>query len=764
MTKAEVTYPDFSSGELSPRMWGRFDSKVFFSGGRRVENFITEITGAAKYRTGTIFSAETAGNNKAYLYVFKLTETLSFILEFTDQKIRFYRNDGRVTETAQDITGATDADPVVVTYSGDDNYSNGDSVFFTGVAGMTELNGNEYVVANVDTGANTFELSGVDGTTGYGTYTSGGQVEVITEVDTPYLEADLFELKFAQKGVDLYMVHPNHNPRKLTYTSPTSWAVTSHSPSGITLSSNNYPRAVAFYEQRLVYGGSINNPQTLWFSRSADEDNFTIGTDADNGIEYTLAGDGNFIRWLNGTDRFLAVGAFSDILKVTGGLEDVITPSSISIKPSNTVGCADISPVGRDNDLYFMQRNQLVMRSFEYDFQKDSYVAVDRNTVSNHITQTGITQISYQDGHPNVIWAVRTDGVLIGMTTEQQESISGWHRHNTDGEFVSVMSTPRDKKQDQLWACVKRTVDGVEKYFIEYFADEPIFPRRNAYVEGVESEDSDKWSNLLYEKMKDYIHIDSCLTYDGSVLGSNADATMTLSATTGAGVTFTASAGVFSASDVGREIWRKSVTGDEFGRAEITGYTSATVVTCIVLEDFDSTDAIPAGEWFITASALTGLEHLEGKEVTIVSDGGQHPKVTVVDGSVELDNQASVFHVGISYTGYLETNDLEGGGTTGSAQTKRKKIYKVGFRFLDTLYAKYGTGYYNLQQIYQRTANMRMDRPPILFTGDIAETFSNQINDTVDAGWSREKRAIVVQDLPFPCNIQLIMPYMEVSN
>jgi hypothetical protein len=59
---------------------------------------------------------------------------------------------------------------------------------------------------------------------------------------------------------------------------------------------------------------------------------------------------------------------------------------------------------------------------------------------------------------------------------------------------------------------------------------------------------------------------------------------------------------------------------------------------------------------------------------------------------------------------------------------------------------------------------MRMDRPPEMFTGDIKEPYSNEVNDPRDGGWSRSKRAIVCQDQPFPCNVQLVIPYITVSN
>lgn len=849
MVEVNVSYPDFSGGEISPEGYGRFDLKMFYKGARRVQNFITYSIGMARYRTGTVFVAKTRMGQIARLHEFKVTEQLSYVLEFTDQKLRFHRNGAAVRFTAQDITGITKANPAVVTYSGADTFSNGDSVYITGVVGMTEVNNLEFIVANVNTGANTFELSGID-SSAYTTYSSGGSIEKVVEVATPYTEDEIFQLKFAQQtGSIMYIAHESFNPKKLTLTSATSWSLANHSPvrktlanaqniSGITqanpavvtyvgsdtyangdvvrisdvvgmvqvngndytvanvntgantfelsgvdstgysayssggflqevvssaapfLSSGEYPRAVGFYEQRLIYGGSDNAEQTLYFSKPAEPDDFSIGDEVDDGIEYTIGGDVGRINWLAGTERFLGIGCASDVVQATGGIDDVITPTSISIRPSNAPGALNAMPIGQGSQIFFIQGNSLILRSFEYDFERDSYFPVDRNIIADHITKTGLTQIVYQEGRPNIVWGTRADGILVGMTVEETEGISGWHRHNTDGTFVSVAPESRASQYQRLWACVKRG----DEHFIEYFTDRPIFPRIEDYVTDDESADYEVYRNLLFEKQKEYIHVDSALSYYGDQLGLDAGATMTPAATTGSSITFTASASVFDSGMVGREIWRKSVTGEETGRAEITQYNSATEVVCDITEDFDSTTAIPAGEWYLTADTFSGLDHQEGETLIVVADGGQHGMKTVSSGDITLDRQASVVHAGKGYTGYLETNDMEGGGTNGAAQTKRKSLVAVGFRFLDTLYAQFGTNYYKLRDIEMRTAAMKMDRPPELFTGDIREIYANDSNDRRDAGWSREKRAIVVQSQPFPCNVQLIIPYLSVSN
>lgn len=782
MVKVNTSYTDFSAGEISPKMYGRFDLANFYSGHKRVENFIVENTGQASFRAGTVFAAETKGNQIAMLYPWNFDNDISFVLEFTDQVIRFYNNDGiiesggspyevvspydeadlfnlkfqqegldlyiahpdyaprkltytsatswslsahgayrDVFQNSQLISNITQANPPTLTYGGANSFTAGDTVYISGIAGMTELNDKRFLIGTVNTGAKTITLQDLDGNnidaSGYTPWSSGGIIERITQENAPFL------------------------------------------------SSGKYPTCVGSYEDRIVYGGSNDLPSVLYFSKSGDTDDFTLGDEVDDGIEYFIKGQANNIKWVAGTSLFLAIGTFGDVLQATGGIDDVITPSSISIRPSNSYGVLDIMPVSRNTQIFYSQNNGLKLRSFEYSLETNNYIPIDRNIIADHITNSGIKQLAYKSGSPNVVWAVKNNGELIGMTLEESEGVSGWHRHITDGEIISVASLPRENEDDQLWLCVKRTVNGSTKYYVEFLSDAVTYPDRKDYRNsGNEAQDRINFSNVMFEAQKDYIYLDSCLTYNGTSAGVAASASVTPAASTGTSITFTASASVFNSNDVGREIWRKSITGVETGRAVITGYTSATVVTCDILEDFDSTSAIPSGQWYLTAGTVTGLSHLEGLDVSVLADGGQHSQKTVSSGSITLDRQSSVVHVGLAYSGYIETNSLEGGGTNGTAQTKRKSVHAIGFKFLNSLFARCGVNYYQLQQINDRTAAMNMDRPPLPTTGARKINIYKKPLDNFDAGWQRDVTAIVAQTQPFPCNVQLITPYMDVSN
>lgn len=95
---------------------------------------------------------------------------------------------GRVY-TPTTISAATDAEPVVIT-ANSHGLNNGDRIKITGVVGMTQLNGNFYIIKNVTT--NTFELTDedeqedVDGSS-YTTYVSGGQIYLAPVTFDPIL-------------------------------------------------------------------------------------------------------------------------------------------------------------------------------------------------------------------------------------------------------------------------------------------------------------------------------------------------------------------------------------------------------------------------------------------------------------------------------------------------------------------------------------------------------------------------------------------------
>ena len=778
-----------------------------------MENFIPEIQGSARYRTGTRYIHNTRLNQHAVLIPFQFNDEQAYSVELTDEMMRFYRNESIIVEDADTITGATQADPVVITTSAAHGWSNGDEIAINSIVGMTELNAKFYLVANIT--ATTAELTDIDGDdvdgTGFTAYSSGGTAEKIFEIASPYHEDDLYDLKFAQNADVMYITDPHGSDvRKLTRTDHNAWTLSTYTrtndmhpsraitgatqanPCVITavahgfsdgdvvavheivgmveLNHNRYlvnnktantfeiqdltgvdidstgftayssggvagdpPHSVAFFEGRLIFGGSFNKPQTFWASRSPDSsgnpryDDFTSGTDADHALTFTIApsvtGEVDHIEWLAGTSEFLALGTFAGISKVSGGgINEPITPTSISVKPVTNSGAADMMPFSKGTMILYAQRGSLTVRSFEFDVLADDFISIDRNLVADHIFQSDsfIKQISFSKGRPDILWAARSDGILAGNSFKSKEDVSGWHRQiiggthtnfvvgvgTTKPKVLSVISITRPNNIDQTYMVVERKIgtgSGLTRRYVEFFTDEPEIPERDDFFTGAVNESTDQttFENAMFEAQKNYIHLDSSLTFDGTVFGVNAGATLTAGATTGDGITFTASAAVFNSGDVGRQLWKKTIGGIGEGMAVITSFTSSTVVTCEIIEDFDTVDVMAAGNWYLTRGDVTnGLEHLEGAEVTVVIDGVVESSTrTVTDGGIDLSRESSIIHVGFAYTGLIKSMNVEGGGVTGVAQSKQRNLEKSEIRFLKSLQAKTGAHRYRMEEV-----------------------------------------------------------------
>lgn len=223
-----VIQTSFNSGEWAPNLYGRVDLTKYHSGAALLRNFYVDYRGGATARAGTryILQAKGGGAGNVRLIRFQASFLVSYVLEFGEGYLRFFNSGAPVLESAKTITGATKANPGVIT-SATHGYSNGDWIYITGVGGMTQLNGNYYIVANATT--NTFTLTDLNGvpvnTTSYGTYTLGGSAQRVYTITSPYLASELAQIKFAQNVNTMVLCHPNHPPYILTLNTATNWTL-----------------------------------------------------------------------------------------------------------------------------------------------------------------------------------------------------------------------------------------------------------------------------------------------------------------------------------------------------------------------------------------------------------------------------------------------------------------------------------------------------------------------------------------------------------
>ncbi|MCB1712601.1 MAG: hypothetical protein KDH96_09070, partial [Candidatus Riesia sp.] len=414
--------------------------------------------GGVQNRPGSIFVCEVKDSSKQTVLIpFIFNSSQTYMLEFGDQYLRVIKSGAQVLDSTKNITGITAANPPVVT-STSHGFSNGDEVYISGVSGMAEINGRNYKIANV--AANTFELQDLAGTnidaSAFTAYTSGGTAGRVYTVSTPYVEADLTTLKYAQSGDVIVIAHPNYAPRELSRTGDASWSLstitfapsisaptgesasqsgttgsTSYNwkitavksetyeeslPSGAanitngnaTISSTNfvtvswsavtgavqyniyqevngvygfigiadgtsfkvigqtpdvtdtppitrnpfnatgdYPSTVNYFQQRLCFANSDNNPETVWLGKAGQYHNFTISAPLqdDDAVTFTIAG-----RQVNEVHHLLDLGT---LLLLTAGGEwtaqgdanGAVSPGSINLKQYGYNGSSEVIPL-----------------------------------------------------------------------------------------------------------------------------------------------------------------------------------------------------------------------------------------------------------------------------------------------------------------------------------------------------------------------------------------------------------------------------------
>lgn len=232
-----------------------------------------------------------------------------------------------------------------------------------------------------------------------------------------------------------------------------------------------YPKAVTFYEDRLWFAGSVSYPQTLWASTSGDYENHKYGTNDDDALNYTInTQDMNTIQWLAPT-KVLAIGTTNGEFTLNATqISDPVTPTNVKITPQTTFGSAtNVRPLRIGGSILFLQRAGRKVREYVYQFDTDSFVAPNMNVLAEHVTESGVVSMSYQQEPNQIIWAPRADGILAGLTYERAEDVVGWHRQDVGGIVESVISIPHwDGDQDVLWMIVKRTVNGSTVRYVEY--------------------------------------------------------------------------------------------------------------------------------------------------------------------------------------------------------------------------------------------------------------------------------------------------------
>lgn len=412
-----------------------------------------------------------------------------------------------------------------------------------------------------------------------------------------------------------------------------------------------FPNAISVHENRVLYAGTTRKPQSIWGSRLDDYQNFRAGILADDGLFFTIAGTRtSLIQWLMSKDGFLHVGRIGSEGRVAASDPNAaLSPDDIGWVSTTSYGSKHLPAIILNDALLFVQGQGRKIRSLAQVANTEAFSGQDVTILSEHITRGGIVEFAAQNLPDSILWCIRSDGTLLGMTYDALSSVVAWHRHVTDGAFESVCVIP-GAFGDDVWFVVRRTINGVVRRFVERF--------------------SPGW----------------------------------------------------------REVWE-----DE--QKEAWWYLDCAVQVANE----------PA------AKLVSGLDHLEGETVRVLSDGADGGEYIVTGGEITMETAGSLNLVGLPYTSTMRPMKLAMQLQDGTSRARKARIANINVHVLKSLGGEVSTDGVAWDAILFRSTDDNMDESPPTHSG-----VSNVVapgNYTEDGGdlWVR-------QTSPMPLTVVAVTP------
>lgn len=728
----------FAAGEVSPLLRGRVDLVPYQTGLDTCQNFITLPQGPARFRPGLQFE-QYAADDRARLIPFVYSDDQAYIVEVSGAGvIRIHTLNGALLDDLGDqpIVAIAQANPATIQFAAGVR-ADGDFVYLD-VTGMAEVDGRWYTLDFVSTdGVNdTFILAtptlptGID-STGYTAFTAG-TASIPLELAHPYLEVDLPELRFAQSADVLTITSPDHPVYTLQRTGPNTWAFAAETfapgvatPSSLTATpggpgggtpathyytvtaivtdgsanaesfaftpaasasrdltvvgnyidlasgtpvagtrhnyykalnglygfigqgggtfrdnniipdlsiappefgtdfsaTGDYPRAVAYHQQRKVFAGSLNAPQTVWMTRTGTEIDltYTVPSRDDNSVVFRIASrELHTIQHLVAL-RDLLLLTTNGVWKVVAQNSDTITPASVAADIVSYNGANRVQPVTTEAAVLYAFNRGGRIGEIRYTESVADYAVSDISLLAPHLFDGyTVVDLCMVEVPQRVLWVLRSDGTLLSMTYQPDQKVVAWHKHDVGGAVRAICALPSAAgavSEDVLVALVERDFGLASRVatleVMQGFGDYPTEHKTDYFA---------AQTNLAASMA---VYVDSALVYDGAA-----------------------------------------------------------------------------------ATRIIGLHHLEGQEVSLLTDGAVAPPQTVTNGEIVLEAEASRVVVGLPYTGRLKTLPLQLETLPADGQGMLKNVSAVHLRFFQTGGVFAGPSFDDMVELKSRTDEM----------------------------------------------------------
>jgi hypothetical protein len=229
-----------------------------------------------------------------------------------------------------------------------------------------------------------------------------------------------------------------------------------------------FPIAAEFFQNRLFFTGSKDDPATILGSVFNDIFNFLTGSTSDMSIKRIPDTAAEAKSLIGKKDLFMGTdGGMVSVKSVNP--DQLISQTNISTEIQNSYGSSLVQPVLANDVVVYLQGNKLKLRELVYSRDNDVFVGNDLNILSEDITGTGVRQMFVQQNPDQLIWCIKEDGTACILAYDRTKQLMGWSNVTTTGTIVSgtVLTT---SGEDEVFLCVKRNTGGSAKFCIEKFA------------------------------------------------------------------------------------------------------------------------------------------------------------------------------------------------------------------------------------------------------------------------------------------------------
>lgn len=508
----------FGAGELTPKLQWRSDLAKWKSGAALMSNMFAHVQGGASNRPGTEYVGSVKfPSDPPRLIPFMFNASQTYMLEVGNQYIRFISNGAyiqsgggplEITTPYQSVDVPTlryaqSADVMTITHPGyppADLKRTGATSFTYGVISFGSSigpPGTVVLTANAGTAASAGTTPGIPFNI-YSYVVTANQISSSSEsVASAICTGANYNISYYPQygcyntiswttvtGADFYNIYKEDNgvfgfmgsTTLLTFNDTNIAANTTHGPPNNVnpFTGGNNPACVAYFQQRRVFAGGNDNPQTLWFSRSGNYTNFDVSTPVldDDAITVTLAAQAiNPITHLQPLQSLLVMTYGGCFRLSAGGTTAALTPSDTTVAQQVFLGASALQPIPVNYDVLYGQAKGGAISDLTYNFYADLYTSSEISTMAEHLFYG--YEMAYWDWAETpfkTIWVVRTDGGLISLTWLKEQEIYAWSQHTTQGSYKAVAVVPETYQgvtEDVPYFVVQRTIGGNLACFVE---------------------------------------------------------------------------------------------------------------------------------------------------------------------------------------------------------------------------------------------------------------------------------------------------------